>query len=807
MKREQNHVKKISIIHLNNRTNNPELNIYPSKKSNILNTPEIINNYIKNTSFNTINDAKRISRRIYRPKLSSDENDGKIERVKTDILDQNNIYKREINLNRNQCDKIELSRNSNNHFLSYNCSVSNSFEKKNDVYKNNSSLHIINQSKKNKETDNKNIDKNIKNNTTIFISGLSKHNKVKSDLNKNIPNFDIMKSKTIIKDYNPPKKGQTPRISLIKNKFRQKNDLNIGKEENKVKFSRRLEITEKTEVLLPNQIFKPFEQYEKKENPIIEIKKNKEGKNIRTIKEIVIKTTIENSIINAPNTYIVKNSSLPKVTLIKKKTTKEYITKIKFYSNSIDLNKNNNIINEIKNEKQIMNEIKTKNHRPSNSNIKNEVNIITNEKEPNNEPKIESGKNIIEKNNYLKINTNERNKRNIKNTVYSNLINNNINKSHKRNNSNKASNINKSKINNIIRRNIQNNNYNTINNENRKRNLNIDNGINNEKENIPNKFNKNSSNTKENTSNNKNTNKLLTVKDFNYFQGIGNESQLLSEIVNLNGSMNGLTVSDGKLSSELIFDTPINLDFDKKEIMDKNDEEKKEIIKEKANIIEEKIIKKKNKYQKLNEFINEFNDDAKKDNYNLNNNAPKGDKNSSVEIKSPIIDSNKNDEKILNQMQISNINLSLKECEENENDDLNNASNGENTNNIDNKNLTGSIMFINSNIDKNIHIQNGLENYSINMDANNSTDNFNIIECENISRNNEKDFINKLESIKNKINNKHKSEIDNEQEIIENNDIDEKDLENEYDVGNEEKFFNPLTNYENKFNLDQINPF
>ena len=301
---------------------------------------------------------------------------------------------------------------------------------------------------------------------------------------------------------------------------------------------------------------------------------------------------------------------------------------------------------------------------------------------------------------------------------------------------------------------------------------------------------------------------MLTENDFNYFQGVNNESQLLSEIVNLNGSMNNFTVSDSKLSSKILFDIPINLDFDKNEIIDKN-EEKKDIIKEKLNMFEEKINKnenKYNKYQKLNEFINEFNDDEKKDNFNLNNNAPKGDKTSSDEIKSPILDSNQNDEK-LNQMQISNINLSLKECEENENDDINNISNGENTNNIDNKNITGSIMFINSNIDKNIHIQNGLENYSINMDANNSTDNFNIIECENNSKNNEQAFINKLESIKNKINNKQKKELDNEQEIIENNDIDEKNLENEYDIGNEEKFFNPLTKYENRFNLDQINPF
>ena len=357
MNKQQNHVKKISIIHLNNRSNNQELKIYPNKTRNILNNQEIINNNINNISYHTINDVNKASRRIYRPRLNSNNNNDKIERVKTDILEPKNIYKRDINNRRN---KIELSRNVNNKYLSYNCSVSNSLEKNNDIYRNNSSLHIINQSTKNKEQENKDISKN---NTTIFISGISKHTKENSTLNKYTPNISIMKSKTIIKGNNTPKISITPRISLIKNKIEQNKDLNIGKEENKVKFSRRLEITEKTEVLLPNQKFKPIEQYEKKENPIIEIKNNKDGTNTRTIKEILIKTTIENSIINSPNTYIVKNTSLPKITLIKKKTTKEYITKTKFYSNSIDLSNKNSInsINNINN--------KFENQRKSNSNI------------------------------------------------------------------------------------------------------------------------------------------------------------------------------------------------------------------------------------------------------------------------------------------------------------------------------------------------------------------------------------------------------------------------------------------------------
>jgi hypothetical protein len=120
--------------------------------------------------------------------------------------------------------------------------------------------------------------------------------------------------------------------------------------------------------------------------------------------------------------------------------------------------------------------------------------------------------------------------------------------------------------------------------------------------------------------------------------------------------------------------------------------------------------------------------------------------------------------------------------------------------------LTGSIIFINSNIDKNIHIQNGLENYSINMDANSITDNFNIIEGENLSPNNDKEFIEKLEIIKNSINeNKNKENIYNKNNIYAKDEEIENEMENELE--DEEKFYKPLNKYENKFDLDRINPF
>ena len=282
---------------------------------------------------------------------------------------------------------------------------------------------------------------------------------------------------------------------------------------------------------------------------------------------------------------------------------------------------------------------------------------------------------------------------------------------------------------------------------------------------------------------------------------MGNESQMVSNIYNVNGSLNSFSISDSKVSSKVIFDFPFNLDLEKNDSDKLEEKEKNQNENDKNDINEiKKLNSNKTKFKKLDEFINEFNDEKNKS--EPNNNSPNGEQNNSDENKSPLIDK-QNEEKILNQMQMSN--LSLKEFEENENED-NNAYNAENANNFDNRNLTGSIIFINSNIDKNIHIQNGLENYSINMDANSITDNFNIIEGENLSPNNDKEFIEKLEIIKNSINeNKNKENIYNKNNIYAKDEEIENEMENELE--DEEKFYKPLNKYENKFDLDRINPF
>ena len=852
MKNQKNHIKKISIINKNNNEKKSgNNNLYKDRSNQIKELNK--NRRINNLSYNTINDVNRISRRIHIQKINNNIPNEKIEKVNTSNMDKNIIYKREINQNKNQYNKIHLTRNSDiqlsqsNYFKSN--SNNNSFMIKNDLYKNNYTFHFINERKKMIQTETSRKEKNkiYKNHSTIFISGLSKREKNKTEKNsivKNILRLNTTRVNHINKENFHIQKERKYQPLLLKNKSEEKKDLsnnnkNIGKEDNKVEFSRRLEITEKTEVLLPNQIFKPFEQFEKKEKPIIEIKENKDGTNTIVFKEILVKTKIENSIIAVPKINLINNA--PKVNLIKQKITKEYITTIKFYSNLINIiNENSNINNnktdiqkrktypnyEIKQDKIIINENNCRNNLRISISNKSGDNIINHEKDfnsntINNEFNSEREKNDLQKNNLFK-NAIPNNKINIKNTVYSNVINNNINKPHKKNNiSTNNTNMKKSKINHIISKSIQNKNFNTIDNESRKHNYSTFNGNNRINLNIDENKDEysfdainNDSNKLENSNYNNSEDKLksLKSKDFNFYnnQMMSNQSQILSNINNVNGSLNSFSMSEGKASNKALFDVVFNSDFEKidfdklNEI--KNDEKDNNLNKEKEKNDEKKINTKETKYDKLNEFIIQFNDEINKP--NLNNNIRKENNNNSH------ISDKLYEEKKLNQMQVSNINLSLKDCEENENDDNNNAYNVENTNNFDNRNLTGSIMFINSNIDNNIHIQNGLENYNIN-EGNSISDNFNITEGKGPSQNNNQNIIDNIESVKKSMNyqqknNNTKSNNNDEYDNIigDNNYIDEKEEKEIYEIDNDEKkFFHPLNKYKNKFNLDQINPF
>ena len=359
--------------------------IYSYKTKNI----STINNKtnINNTSSlsHSKNDTNNNSRRIYGQQslqnLNINRNMGEItnnNNNNNNTTENNFIFGRRVSKNKKP-DKIRLVKNNNPRICICNIILSKSLNNTNPVQRNNNfnntGFHSINQTK-NDSSYSKNInDTNIKtnyknqsvtqnehkNHSTVYISHLNKStsdnlscttNTLNKSSSKNfnshtlkiLPKVDIRKTNNMNNDpIKHHQKCQTSRTYLTKDKYDNLlNNSNNDKKEyinndiNKNKFSRRLEITEKTEVLLPNQTFKPIEIIEKKEGPIIEIKKNKDGNSTKIIKENLIKITIEKSIINDPKVNIVKNGQ--KVNMIKQKTTKEYLTKIKSCQNILNDN-------------------------------------------------------------------------------------------------------------------------------------------------------------------------------------------------------------------------------------------------------------------------------------------------------------------------------------------------------------------------------------------------------------------------------------------------------------------------------------
>ena len=320
------------------------------------------------------------------------------------------------------------------------------------------------------------------------------------------------------------------------------------------------------------------------------------------------------------------------------------------------------------------------------------------------------------------------------------------------------------------------------------------------------------------------------AKEFNINKNNGqiitNESQAISNIINNNASntFNSLNKSEAKLVNNIILDMPINIDLNNNESEKEKSKEENNIEPIKKNSSEDNNINKNlnekekpDKFDKLDDFINKLNySDSEEKKNKSKNKAQNNDKNNNSQIKLPFESEIQKEEKIkFNNMLISNSSLKDKEKElifnYSNKYDLNNfnlrSSEFNRTEyNLENKNLTGSIMYINSNIDKNIHTKNGNENYSNNSSYNDN--NFNFIEID--SRNNAQDFVDNLEIIKPGLSlKKDEKEDKKEKEIKVDNEI--KDINNindekEYDL-NDEKFYKPLNKYENKFNLEQINPF
>ena len=119
---------------------------------------------------------------------------------------------------------------------------------------------------------------------------------------------------------------------------------------------------------MPNQTFKPIEVIEKKEGPIVEIKKNIDGSSTKMTKEIFIRITIEKSIINNPKVIVPKNGN--KVTMIKQKITKEYLTTILSGHNIPNEEKGKNDILSKDTKKNIF----FKNNKINSNNQKEEIN-------------------------------------------------------------------------------------------------------------------------------------------------------------------------------------------------------------------------------------------------------------------------------------------------------------------------------------------------------------------------------------------------------------------------------------------------
>ena len=342
-------------------------------------------NYNFNNTYNNFYQNNFIPRRTY----ESSNNYLKMNNI---ILNQTNpnvenryLFKKNIGKNNNQI-KIIKNNYSPNICTCHSKPINNFYiPRKNYYYNNNkynnNSFHVIKQNRRNNSykekinVNNMNYLNNINpinkinirnktppnfysNNSTIFISHLSNPQykninyssnqpKIKINIIKAVPKLNVNK---INSNTNLEEKSHTERECLNclnNNKYNYLNNDDNNRllnnyEDTKKKYNRRLEITEITKVILPNQIFKPKEIYEKKEGPIVELKKNRDGSVTKIIKENLEKTIIENSIIGHPKVDLEMGfgKNVQNLALIKQKITKENISTVK---SNIFNNENKNV--------------------------------------------------------------------------------------------------------------------------------------------------------------------------------------------------------------------------------------------------------------------------------------------------------------------------------------------------------------------------------------------------------------------------------------------------------------------------------
>ena len=332
------------------------------------------------------------------------------------------------------------------------------------------------------------------------------------------------------------------------------------------------------------------------------------------------------------------------------------------------------------------------------------------------------------------------------------------------------------------------------------------------------------------------------------------ESQFISNLNPNSNTFSCLNKSEIKPKDKINLDMPISIDLEKieieeskEDIKNKNNKLRKEKEKEKENITKNKAIKidiqqNNSRLEKLDNFINQLNDEDESDDEEEEEESD-GEEKKEGEGEEPeeklFMQKNK---KVHNNNNLSTFGLSIVELKVS-NDNTNNT-NGENKNDVNNNNNNlefdknkierednnnnENIKLYNSDLESKENENNNKENdfsnngfyddIDINRnnmgnekdknDENYNEKRFNILDMNIDSPHSDQDFLGNLELIQNN----NKKNYQDEKEIIKNNNITNnnnmKEIESEYEFNlSKEKFYMPLNKYENVFNFGKINLF
>ena len=354
------------------------------------------------------------------------------------------------------------------------------------------------------------------------------------------------------------------------------------------------------------------------------------------------------------------------------------------------------------------------------------------------------------------------------------------------------------------------------------------------------------------------------IKELNE-QGLSNiqvnsyESQFISNLNPNSNTFSCLNKSEIKLNNKINLDMPVNIDLEKIET-----EESKEYTKNKSNKLKKEnktkndaikvdIKQNNSRFEKLDNFINQLNDEDESDDDEeeeeekelesegerkgkgeeeepeekifiqknkivyYNSDLPTyefsiPEKKASKDITSKINDDNKNDVNNNNKFEIdknknekeNNINKINNEDVKLYNFDLEIK---ENENDNKEKNFSNNGFYDDIDINKN----NKVNEVEKNDDANYNEKRFNIMDMNIDPPHSDQDFLGNLELIQknNKENYQEEKELKKNNNIINNNNNNNmKEIDSEYEFNlSKEKFYKPLNKYENAFNFDKINRF